>query len=293
MERLGKNGATRCASILVSTQIVEQSVDLDADLLVTELAPTDMLLQRTGRLWRHERGRPASSPRLIILEEIANLDDFRQMKSRAIVKTLGGKAYVYAPYVLLRSLEVWKGQKRIELPTQIRSLIETTYEERDNQPESWQKLLDGWFATDSGKKCLADLNSNLWTAAIDDEEGRQTRLNEIPTLSLVLCRRLSKTDAEFIDASRAALGGEEFRLATAKVIHRNLVKVPTRHFVEVKELRAKEHPGIARYLRGAQRVGVVAHDGTVKIEGLQSGVRLCWSSELGIIIENTSDKEEQ
>ena len=58
MERLGKSGATRCASILVSTQIVEQSVDLDADLLVTELAPTDMLLQRIGRLWRHQRAPP-------------------------------------------------------------------------------------------------------------------------------------------------------------------------------------------------------------------------------------------
>ena len=37
MERLGKSGKTRCGSILVSTQIVEQSVDLDADLLITEL----------------------------------------------------------------------------------------------------------------------------------------------------------------------------------------------------------------------------------------------------------------
>ena len=172
MERLGKNGATRCASILVSTQIVEQSVDLDADLLVTELAPTDMLLQRTGRLWRHERDRPAAlSPRLIILEETATLDDFRRMNTRSIVKTLGGKAYVYAPYVLLRSLEVWKGQKRIELPTHIRSLIETTYEDRDDEPEAWRKLFDEWFATDSGKKFLADLNSSLWTAAIEDEEG--------------------------------------------------------------------------------------------------------------------------
>ncbi|NLX96740.1 MAG: CRISPR-associated helicase Cas3' [Rhodopirellula sp.] len=288
MERLGKNGATRCASILVSTQIVEQSVDLDADLLVTELAPTDMLLQRAGRLWRHQRGRPASSPRLVILEDDASLDDFRQMNSKSIVKTLGGKAYVYAPYALLRSLEVWKGRERIAIPTQIRSLIEATYEERDNEPESWQRLLDEWFATDSCKKMLAARNSNLWTVALEDDEGVQTRLNEVPTLSLVLCSRLWKTDAQFIDGSRAVLGGNEFRLATAQAIHRNLVKVPTCHFAPTKE-----HPGIARYLRGPQSVGVVDDDGTVKVDGLQSGVRLCWSNDLGIISETASNKGEQ
>ena len=177
----------------------------------------------------------------------------------------------------------------IVLPTQIRGLIEATYEERDDEPESWQELFMQWL-TES--RWLTSKNrlqsSNIWTVALEDDEGVQTRLNEIPTLSLVLCRRLSKTDAEFIDGSRAVLGGEEFRLATAQAIHRNLVKIPIRHFVQMKE-----HPGIARYLRGPQSVGVVDHDGTVKVEGLQSGVRLCWSSDLGIIIENTSDKEEQ
>ena len=285
MERLGKSGARRNASILVSTQIVEQSVDLDADLLVTELAPTDMLLQRTGRLWRHQRDRPpASSPRLIILEETATLDDFRRMEARSIVKTLGGKAYVYAPYVLLRSLEVWKGRKHIAIPTHIRSVIEATYEERGDEPESWQTLLDEWFATDSGKKFFANRNSNLWTVALEDEEGVQTRLNEIPTLSLVLCRHISRTNAEFIDGSRAVLGGEEFRLETAKAIHRNLVKVPVRHFGHMKE-----HPGIAHYLRGPQCVGLVDYDGTVKVEGLLDGVRLCWSNDLGIIINKSSE----
>ncbi|MGA2620669.1 MAG: CRISPR-associated helicase Cas3' [Thermoguttaceae bacterium] len=288
MERLGKSGATRCASILVSTQVVEQSVDLDADLLISELAPTDMLLQRTGRLWRHERGRPASalSPRLIVLDETASLDDFRRMNKTSIVKALGAKAYVYAPYVLLRSLEVWKERKSVALPDQIRTLIEATYAGRDDEPQPWRDLFDEWFATDSCKKIFAARNSNLWTVALEDDEGVQTRLNELPTLSLVLCRWLSKTDAEFIDGSRAVLGGDEFRLATAKAIHRNLVKVPARHFLQVKE-----HPGIARYLRGAQRVGVVDHDGTVMVEGLQNGGRLCWSSDLGIIIENTSGEE--
>lgn len=39
--------------ILIGTQVLEQSLDIDADFLVTRFAPTDMLLQRMGRLWRH------------------------------------------------------------------------------------------------------------------------------------------------------------------------------------------------------------------------------------------------
>jgi CRISPR-associated endonuclease/helicase Cas3 len=52
----GKDGAAtrgRQGRILVGTQVLEQSLDIDADFLVTRIAPTDMVLQRLGRLWRH------------------------------------------------------------------------------------------------------------------------------------------------------------------------------------------------------------------------------------------------
>ena len=62
-------GRTTAGRILVGTQTLEQSLDIDADLLLTDLAPMDVLLQRIGRLHRHHgRARGAfADPRAIVL----------------------------------------------------------------------------------------------------------------------------------------------------------------------------------------------------------------------------------
>jgi CRISPR-associated endonuclease/helicase Cas3 len=291
MERFGKNGEARCGSVLVSTQVVEQSVDLDADLLITELAPTDMLLQRLGRLWRHERQRPIEFARICILQESKSLDELRQMGPKAILKALGGKAHVYAPFVLLRSLEIWEKQSKkstgVSIPSQIRRLIEATYEERESDPESWQQLRTEWTGTDLAKRVLANRNTNFWQVALEDEEGLQTRLNEIPTVSLVLCRSLTRKEAVFIDHSRGLLGSDQYLLATTQAIHKNLVKVPEYSFDHI-EL----NPAFSDYLKGRQCVGIVGENGMIEVKGLKNGIRFFYSDAFGLVIERSSNEEE-
>ena len=75
MERYGKNenGNRPQSAVLVATAIVEQSLDLDFDLVISDLAPIALLLQRAGRCWRHQKlgkiTRPgwATGPRLTVL----------------------------------------------------------------------------------------------------------------------------------------------------------------------------------------------------------------------------------
>ncbi|MFG2950491.1 CRISPR-associated helicase Cas3' [Streptomyces adustus] len=80
---LGRSGPRPVRRIVVATQVVEQSLDLDADLVISDLAPLALLLQRAGRCWRHEnwwarhgypggRGRPgwARAPRLVVLDPL-------------------------------------------------------------------------------------------------------------------------------------------------------------------------------------------------------------------------------
>lgn len=134
MRRFGKHAmpADRSGQILVATQVVEQSLDLDFDLMVSDLAPIDLLIQRAGRLRRHperDPDRPAGVPFAFLVLAPPTGGDVDKDWIRAF---LPGTAAVYQdPTTLWRTATALAGTDAIATPDDIRCLIETVYSDDD------------------------------------------------------------------------------------------------------------------------------------------------------------------
>lgn len=168
--------------ILIGTQVLEQSLDIDSDFLVTRIAPTDMLLQRLGRLWRHQdTKRPVSAQReaWILAPDLEAAIEFPEL-------SFGSTAKVYAPYVLCRSLAVWQNITQVRLPNQIRALIESTYVKQDEN-EHMAKHLHQVEAMRAKLERLALVGLSQ-SGTTQPEEKAQTRYSELESTEVLLMR---------------------------------------------------------------------------------------------------------
>lgn len=125
-ELLGKSRASG-GRIVVGTQTLEQSLDIDADLLITDLCPVDVLLQRIGRLHRHDRSdRPAphdAATCVVLSPEGGDLSPL--LVSRQDDNGLGPYGYVYPDLrVLEATRRLVEGQPVWRIPEMNRELVE-------------------------------------------------------------------------------------------------------------------------------------------------------------------------
>ena len=104
-------------AIVVATQVVEQSLDLDFDVLISQLAPIDLLLQRAGRLWRHSGTLrpPGVCAKMHLLLPAPNSPNF------------GPSEHVYGALALQRTLTIVDQIAEFLLPQHYRTLIEACY----------------------------------------------------------------------------------------------------------------------------------------------------------------------
>lgn len=121
--------------VVVATQVVEQSLDVDFDVLITDLAPMDLLLQRVGRLHRHPRSRPAS------LEQ-AQLFILADEDEGPMPRGSSGSHLIYGDHHLFRTAAtLLLHGSTITLPTDISPLVQRALDLAPLGPDEWQPAL--------------------------------------------------------------------------------------------------------------------------------------------------------
>ncbi len=190
----GKHGRSeeRGGRVLIATQVVEQSLDLDFDALVTDLAPIDLLIQRSGRLWRHERPERGGRPELLVVGPEPVADPGKDWFSRAFPRA----QYVYRDHARLwLSARNLKDAGAIESPAGLRRLIEAVY--GDDVDGKVPTALHGVFFDAEGKSGadrgaatmnLLDLSAGFMRegGTWDSDVRTPTRLDDDPQVTLRL-----------------------------------------------------------------------------------------------------------
>lgn len=146
-DRFGKAAPAHGGVIAIATQTVQQSLDLDADILFTDLAPMDVLLQRFGRLHRHrerDAARPQEfkEPRAIVMLGEASLEEAIGKDGEARGKHGVGTVYDDL-FILEATRRRLERDSKLRIPEQNRELVEVT-----THPEALDDLAktlgDGW-----------------------------------------------------------------------------------------------------------------------------------------------------
>lgn len=137
LAKFGKGSDFRPARfVLVATQVVEQSLDVDFDYMISEIAPVDLLLQRSGRIKRHARDK---NGRLIDGPDQRGETTLHVLLPEEKDQSFGGTGHVYADKPLLRSLAILASQSEMRLPGDFRTLIERCYGSKE-----WEQTAMPW-----------------------------------------------------------------------------------------------------------------------------------------------------
>jgi len=217
----GKNSSadTRQGKVLIATQVVEQSLDLDFDVMISDLAPIDLLIQRAGRLHRHVRDSAGNfisesgqkdqrTPPILIIHS----PPLEPAPAQDWYKAVFPKANGVYPHTgqLWRTAMLLGDKKAWQMPEDARELIETVYSEDDTIPEALKKASNEAEGEHWAKISLANMNAlkpeqgyTLSDNAWDEEARIPTRLSE-DSVTIYLAVWQEDKLSPLVDAQRYA-----------------------------------------------------------------------------------------
>ena len=201
LDTFGKKskGAIRRGQILVATQVVEQSLDLDFDYMVSDLAPMDLIIQRAGRLHRHSRKERSGTPTLGIfappLTNNPTEDWYKDVFSKA--------SFVYPSHGQLWLTACLLSERRqLVMPDDARDFIEGVFgsDARNDVPEALRDRDDEAEGENMAAISMAKLNRLLpvkgYGATVSqwlDDTKTPTRMGDLTTNV-----RLARWDGETV-----------------------------------------------------------------------------------------------
>lgn len=169
LEALGSrsDAAARRGRIIVTTQVLQESLDVDADQMICDLCPVDVLLQRIGRYRRHLRdasgdrlpddaARDGRKPGAVVVfgpdRDVEPSADWYARFSRGSARVYAAHGRIYLSARVIGT--------NIELPRQYRELVEAVYgEDAHSIPTALQTAEDRALGQDMAGNALADLNA--------------------------------------------------------------------------------------------------------------------------------------
>ena len=116
-QQFGPGGSCTVGHVLVATQVAEQSLDIDMDVLITDIAPVDLVMQRAGRIHRHDRSRPAGFEQPLVL--VAGLDQ--------VLPPVVLTSFIYDRWLVLRSAAWLQAHPQLQFPGDIDLAVQEVY----------------------------------------------------------------------------------------------------------------------------------------------------------------------
>ncbi|MCA1170647.1 CRISPR-associated endonuclease/helicase Cas3 [Kocuria sp. AG109] len=308
------DGTRPTRRIVVATQVVEQSLDLDFDAMITDIAPADLLLQRMGRVHRHQRtaeDRPgwAQKPTVRIRGFEDPGDAENPPRFADALTLINPEQLLLATCLELRPF--LDGGAMLQLPEDIPGLVQRTYGLRQEVPAGWRERWE--TARDQLTTARAEAENrartyqfpapqesptfeNLWSVARrdgEDAEGEAQVRDSDPTLEVILVRsdKAGYTPLPWLrEADRQATLHRGFApdRETARLLATSTVRLPHRFSLPrifdraLKELEetTDEAWQEAPYLKGQLQL-TLDEDFHAEL----AGIHLRYDRELGLLQE--------